>query len=215
MRRGATPPCRIRPPRNKPMSRRRIPLHRRHASRRRPMRAPIYLALAALLAALAMALLAWARPFTGATADAGSAAVGEAAMAVTQAHARVQRWPRTLTAVGPVVAWHESLLGAPVDGLRLVAIDVDIGERVRRGQVLARFDDAVLRAERARLQAQLAQALAQAGESHANADRARRLRSSGALSEQSILQATTRATVEAAAARSAQAALGSLDVQLA
>src|SRR5690606_1313787 len=51
--------------------------------------------------------------------------------------------------------------------------------------------------------------------SHANADRARRLRSSGALSEQSILQATTRATVEAAAARSAQAALASLDVQLA
>ena len=65
------------------------------------MRTPLYLAVAALVAAVAMALLAWARPFTGATAEAGSAAVGAAAMAVTQAHARVQRWPRTLTAVGP------------------------------------------------------------------------------------------------------------------
>lgn len=116
---------------------------------------------------------------------------------------------------GAIVPWHESVLGSPSDGLRLVSIEADVGQVVGRDQVLARFDDALLRADAARLEALLAQAQAQAEESEANAWRAQQLRASGAMSEQSILQATTRAQTDVAAVRSARAALQVRRVEIA
>ncbi|MBN6150014.1 efflux RND transporter periplasmic adaptor subunit [Xanthomonas sp. AmX2] len=137
------------------------------------------------------------------------------AMTITTARAAYQSWRETLRASGAIVPWQESALGAPLGGLRVASVDAQVGDRVRRGQVLARFDDALLQAEAHRLQAALAQAQAQAAQAARDAERAVKLRASGALSEQSILQSLTQAESAAAAVRSAQASLRAKQVEIA
>jgi RND family efflux transporter MFP subunit len=68
---------------------------------------------------------------------------------------------------------------------------VNVGDRVRRGQVLARFAADTLRAEVAQAQAALAEAQANAAEAANNAARARTLQQTGALSASQINQYLT------------------------
>ena len=48
--------------------------------------------------------------------------------------------PVRMSANGTVAAWQEASIGAEVQGLRLAEVLVNVGDRVRRGQVIARFD---------------------------------------------------------------------------
>lgn len=92
---------------------------------------------------------------------------------------------------GTVAPWQESSIGAEVSGLRLAAVHAGVGDVVRRGQVLATFASETTQAELAQLLAGVAEAEASATEATANADRARILAQSGALSEQQIAQFIT------------------------
>src|SRR4051812_38131701 len=55
--------------------------------------------------------------------------------------------PMTLAANGNLAAWQEALIGAEGSGLRIAEVLVNVGDRVRRGQVLARFAAGTLNAE--------------------------------------------------------------------
>lgn len=173
----------------------------------------------AALVALSMAVLA-AIAMLGSGCDARmtpDAIQGEdasAALAITTAVSRRVTWPDTVTVSGPILPWQEAVIGAPLNGLRLASVEADVGDIVVKGQVLARFDDALLKAEVNRLHAALAQAQALARQARRDAQRAEQLRSSGALSEQSILAASTQADVADAAVRSARAALEAKQVEL-
>ncbi|WP_140635813.1 efflux RND transporter periplasmic adaptor subunit [Methylibium rhizosphaerae] len=112
------------------------------------------------------------------------------------------------SAHGSVAAWQEASIGAEVPGLRLVAVHVNVGDVVRRGQVLATYDADTTAAELAQIRAAVAEAEAAAADAQANAERARSMQESGALSAQQIHQyltaeQTAQARVEAqrAAAR--------------
>jgi len=114
--------------------------------------------------------------------------------------------PLTLAANGNLAAWQEALVGAEGSGLRIAEVLVNVGDRVRRGQVLARFDGGTLHAETAQAQAALAEAEAAAAEAANNAARARTLSQTGAMSASQINQyitaeATARARVAAARAQ--------------
>ena len=110
--------------------------------------------------------------------------------------------PMRLAAHGSIAAWQEASVGAEVSGLRLAAVHVNVGDPVRRGQVLATFASDTPQAELAQMQASLAEAEAAAGDAAANAQRARTLDATGALSAQQIAQyltaeQTARAKVDA------------------
>jgi RND family efflux transporter MFP subunit len=114
--------------------------------------------------------------------------------------------PVTLAANGNLAAWQEASVGAEASGVRVAEVLVNVGDRVRRGQVLARFAADTLRAEAAQAQAALAEAEAAAGEAANNAARARTLQQTGAMSASQINQyitaeATARARVAAARAQ--------------
>jgi RND family efflux transporter MFP subunit len=118
----------------------------------------------------------------------------------------------TLSANGSIAAWQEALIGAEVNGLRIAEVRADVGDTVRRGQVLAIFSTDTVRADLASAQAALAEARAGLGEAQAaaaeaqaNADRARAVESSGALSAQQIAQYATAAQTAQARVQSAQA----------
>jgi RND family efflux transporter MFP subunit len=114
--------------------------------------------------------------------------------------------PVTLAANGSIAAWQEASVGAEAGGLRIAEVLVGVGDRVVRGQVLARFASSTLQAESAQAQAALAEAEASAAEAANNAARARTLQQTGAMSASQINQyitaeATARARVAAARAQ--------------
>lgn len=152
---------------------------------------------------------------TGAAASATSAAVsGAAGLAVRPALsvAVVAPQPATLdervSANGSVAAWQEASVGAEVNGLRLSEVNVNVGDTVRRGQVLAVFATDSVTIDLAQARAALAEAQVALLEAQGNAQRARAVRDSGALSEQQVAQLL-------AAEQSARARVDAVKAQLA
>ncbi|MNU96191.1 Nickel and cobalt resistance protein CnrB [compost metagenome] len=136
------------------------------------------------------------------------------AMTVTDAATRLVDWPVQVGASGTVAPWQEAIVGGQVNGVRLIELHVSPGDIVRRGQVLARFDAEALSADVTQLQASLRQATAQASQAILNRDRALKLRDSGSMSEQDVLQAITLAKTASAQMESAQAQLAVRELQL-
>jgi RND family efflux transporter MFP subunit len=106
------------------------------------------------------------------------------------------------------------VVSAQVGGQRVVEILAEIGDVVRAGQVLARFDAATLRAEEAELEASVQQAAASLREAEANRERALLLKERNLLSEQDVTRQVTQADVARAQLAGAEARLASKRLQL-
>jgi RND family efflux transporter MFP subunit len=131
------------------------------------------------------------------------------ALTVTAAQPIVATWPIQILANGDISAWQEAMVSSDVQSLRLAEVRADVGDTVKAGQVLAVFDDEPVKIDIAQARAALAQAQAAANMAHGDAERARDLRGSGAMSEQHVTQylATELSTqAQAAAAKAALAA---------
>jgi HlyD family secretion protein len=118
-----------------------------------------------------------------------------------------------LSANGNVAAWQEASIGAEVNGLKLMEVRVNVGDVVKKGQVLARFSSEGVVADALQAQASVAEAQANAAEAAANADRARSLQNTGALSSQQIAQYLTTDTTAKARVEAAKATLASAQVR--
>ncbi|AXK73222.1 efflux RND transporter periplasmic adaptor subunit [Lysobacter sp. TY2-98] len=94
------------------------------------------------------------------------------AMAVTVVPARAQEIPREIRVSGPVAAREEMQLGVEVSGLRVTGLYVDVGDFVRRGQVLLDLDARSLQSELEQAQASYREAQAAASLAQANLRRA-------------------------------------------
>ena len=172
----------------------------RLAARRRALLLPVL--LASLVAAQAHA-----------QAPAASAPA-KAALTVSVVSPAMASVPVQLQANGNIAAWQEALVGAEAAGLRLATVQADVGQRVRRGQVLATLADETVRADLAQAQAALAEAEAGAAEATANAERATTLQDSGALSASQIQQYATAALTAKARVAAQRAAVQSQQLRL-
>jgi RND family efflux transporter MFP subunit len=176
------------------------------------MTAAAVLAAAVLAAAVNIAVRASPESKPG-------AAPARPALTVTLAQPQRSILPIAVAANGNVAAWQEAIVGAETNGWRLADVRVNVGDRVRRGQVLATFVAEMARADLAQTQAAVAEAEALLAEAAANAQRARELQASGALSAQQINQYLTaertahaRAEAQRAAARVQQLRLAQTQV---
>ncbi len=169
---------------------------------------------AASVSFLILALPALHVPLAAAAPAATAPATPRASLAVTTTQARLQSWPLTVAASGSVVPWMEATIGARVTGLPLIEVRVNVGDRVRKGQLLARFDDRTVRAEEDLQKAALAQAEAAAAQADANRDRAQSIQDSGAISAQDVLQYVTAAATAKAQVAQARAQLLSTQLRL-
>ena len=122
------------------------------------------------------------------------------ALTVTTVQPKPMTLPLRINANGNIAAWQEAIVGTEANGLRLAEVYVNVGDRVKKGQVLANFAPDIAHADVAQVRAAVAEAEAALAEAAANAARARELASSGALSAQQINQFMT-------AERTAQARL--------
>jgi RND family efflux transporter MFP subunit len=105
-------------------------------------------------------------------------------------------------------------VGAEVNGVRLTEVLVEVGDTVRKGQVLARLDDASLFVELKLQQAALAEAEANLAQAQLSAERAGKLGASRAISQQDLLQYKTAAKTGAAKVAMAQAQVEALQLRL-
>ncbi len=69
------------------------------------------------------------------------AAVSRPALTVRTAMLREENWSRSLAANGSIVPWQEAVISAQVKGLRIAEVKVNIGDFVKRGDVLVTLDN--------------------------------------------------------------------------
>jgi len=105
---------------------------------------------------------------------------------------------RALVVNGSLAAWDELPVGTEAGGLAIVQVAVEEGDKVTKGQLLAKLDDSVLKAQHAQAQAAVAQAeagirKAEAMSGSANSDvrRAKELSKNGFISGQTAEQRET------------------------
>jgi len=173
---------------------------------------------ASTLAVVAACVLAatGALVFSGASRAADEPKANQPRPALTVTTAQPQRIavPLRLAANGNVAAWQEAIIGAESNGLRLTDVRVNVGDVVKRGQVLATFSAETTQAEVAQSRASVLEAQATAASAAANAERARSLQASGALSQQQIQQYTTAEKTAQARVEAAQAQLNAQQLRL-
>ena len=119
-----------------------------------------------------------------------------------------------LAANGNIAAWQEAIIGAEVNGLKLTDVRVNVGDVVKRGQVLASFSVDLARTDLLQARASLAEAQATAADAAANAARARTLQDTGALSAQQIAQYNTAESTALSRVEVAKALQASAQVRL-
>jgi RND family efflux transporter MFP subunit len=143
-----------------------------------------------------------------------AASAARPSLTVTTVQPQRVELPLTLAANGNIAAWQEASVGAEANGQRLTDVLVNVGDTVRKGQVLATFSTATLGAEAAQARAALAEAEAAAAEAQANAERARTLDATGALSASQIRQYVTAAQTAQARVDAAKASLQAQQARL-
>ena len=170
----------------------------------------IGLAAAALVALLVAGWVFWPPR----SSSAPPATQERPALTVTAGQAGRHALHSVIQTSGAIAAWQEGSIGARISGLPVVAVEVNVGDVVKKGQLLARLDDAVVVTELRQAEANLAAAQAASKQAAANRDRALALKATGALSEQDILQNTTQAATGEAQVAQARAALEAAQLKL-
>ena len=170
----------------------------------------------ALLAALVLAMIcgapqAAAQEKKPAGAVAGSA---KAALTVTLVQPQSATLASKIQANGNIAAWQEASIGAEAVGLRLAEVRVNVGDFVQRGQVLAVFAAESVAQDLAQARAALTEAQANLAEAGANAQRARELQGSGALSAQQIGQYLSQENTAKARVQAQEASVASQTLRL-
>lgn len=117
------------------------------------------------------------------TAGAAAPAAENGALAVSVTSPRAEQFARTVVATGSVYAWQEAVISSEVGGYRVAAVNVDVGDKVRKGQELVRLAAEMLNAEVASKKAAKAQADAQLITAASNLRRAESILTSGAVSD--------------------------------
>jgi RND family efflux transporter MFP subunit len=171
----------------------------------------------AFAVAAALALVLPALPSVAADAPAGKPAASSAAkpaLTVTLTSPQTATWPQVVAANGSIHAWQEAIVGAETPGWRLAEVRAQVGDTVRKGQVLAVFATEVAEADLAQQRAALAETEAVLVEATANANRARDLQPSGVISAQQTQQMLTAERTAMARVEAQKAALAAQQVRL-
>ncbi len=152
-------------------------------------RGTLLIGISALLTMVLLVRLAFpAKPLSQ---SASGQTLAAPALTVTRGAPQWRQWPTIIEASGTITAWQEAIIGAQQAGLRLIEVNVNVGDQVKLGQLLARFDADMLRADLAQLKATLSQAQATAAQAETNKQRVEKLRSAASLSQQELLRYET------------------------
>nr|KPN22990.1 hemolysin secretion protein D [Rhizobium brockwellii] len=121
-------------------------------------------------------------------------------------------WPETVPASGWLKPWQEAIIASETSGLRVTEILADVGSVVKKGQTLVLMSQDSVQADLR--EAAVVTAKANLTKAKANADRARQLQPSGALSDEKIVEYFADEQTATASLASEEAALDSQKIKL-
>lgn len=170
------------------------------------------LAAAVVVLAAMAALKAYGRSSAEPTVRAG--AVQAATLTVSVEKARSETVTSSISATGTVSAWQEATVGAEESGLRLTDMLVSEGDQVRAGDVVARLDGSLLKAQLTEQQAAVTQAEATLEGAVSAAARAQKLLASNAVSAETAEEKTTAVKTGRAQLDQARAVVDRLSAEL-
>lgn len=130
-----------------------------------------------------------------------TAAEPAAALTVAVSLPEPRQWPETVPASGWLKPWQEAVIASETSGLRITEVLADVGSLVKKGDVLVRLSQETVAADLRKQTAAVEIARANLTKAKADADRARQLGPSGALSNEKVIEylaneQTALATVE-------------------
>jgi RND family efflux transporter MFP subunit len=181
----------------------------------RPGRATLLVAVIALAGAAAVATGQAVKDARSDTAAKKQAASARPALTVSTVAPQKAEWPRTISANGNITAWQEAIIGAELSGLRLTDVLVNVGDTVKRGQLLARIAAGAVSADLAQARASVVEAEAALAEARANAERSKQLQAQGFISPQATIRVFTAEQTTAARLAAARARVQAEEVRLA
>lgn len=147
-------------------------------------------------------------------AESAKAQGGKPALTVSLISPVLADWPQTLPANGNVVAWQEAVIGPEISNYRITEVRVQVGDQVKKGDVLARIASDTVASELAETRAAVAELQASAGEAKSNAERAKELKTQGFYSTQLNTQYQTAEHTAAARLAAAKARLQSAELKM-
>lgn len=170
--------------------------------------------VALLAAALAAAMTFALQPAEAADAPAAAASAVKPALTVALTPVKAESWPQLLSATGSLAAWREVQVGSELGGQRIQQVSVELGQRVRKGQLLAQLQSAGVAADLAASRAGLLEAEATAREAVSTAARLKTLAGTDAVSAQQLEQAQAAAAGAEARAAAARARVQADELRL-
>ncbi len=146
------------------------------------------------ISAVSVALLGvvwWKMPPMSNAAPTPVVNVGKPALTVSTTTLQPVQSIQSLAANGSVVAWQEAVISSELTGIRIADVRANVGDQVRKGQVLATLATDTVAANVAEVQAALRESEAVLAEASAQAARTKKLRESNFVSAQQAEQAIT------------------------
>jgi len=137
--------------------------------------------------------------------DEGAASADQSVMNVHIVSPQSIVWPEVLSASGKISPWQEAIISTEANGLAIVELNVDVGDQVKAGDVLAVLSQKSVSASVKKAEASVAEAEASLNQAKSDQKRAEILDGTGALSAQKIVEykiavQTTQAKLDAAKA---------------
>lgn len=126
-----------------------------------------------------------------------------------------RNWPDKISASGNVQAWQEAAIGAEVAGLRLAELYANVGDTVKKGQLLARFTDEMVALDLEQQRAAVDEARARSVQAEANAESSQKLNDAGMVSRLNNIQNQSAAQIARAQLKAAEARVKSQNFRLA
>ncbi|RZG76062.1 efflux RND transporter periplasmic adaptor subunit [Acinetobacter sp. WCHAc060025] len=168
----------------------------------------VWIALIVIILAFIIALIAYkfSNKKASDTQNTTATETAKPALTVTVTQPEIQNWQQSLTANGNIAAWQEVVIGSELSGQRITKVNVNIGDAVKRGQVLAEINNESIRADLATAKANYAEAKAVLADASINNQRIQQLKNTGAISQQEATkyltsQSTAQAKLDAAKAQ--------------
>lgn len=174
----------------------------------------VWLILAIIIIVLFLAYKLVLKPTTQSNQNTTDNSEASSALTVQTSKLSSINMNNTIEANGSIQPWQEAIIGAEVSGLLLKEVLVNVGDEVKKGQTIARFSSSTIEAEIAQSAAALAEAKASLIEASGNAERARSIKDTGALSRQQIDQFISAEAVAKARVDSAEANLNVQKIKL-
>ena len=138
----------------------------------------------------------------------------KAALTIAITQPEQQNWQQYFTANGNIAAWQEVVIGSELSGQRITKVNVNIGDKVSRGQVLAEINNESIRADLATAKANYAEAQAVLTDASATNKRFQQLKNTGAISAREATQYQTSQSTAQARLDAAKAQIDSNQLRL-